>query len=58
MTLRDRPHGCGVYGLREVLAWRVSTGFERPSTRVLALGDCGVWLLLGIVVAWLYWLAV
>lgn len=24
----------------------------------MTLGDCGVWLLLGIVVAWLYWLAV
>ena len=58
MALGDRPHGCEVYGLREVLAWRVSSSFGRPSTRVLALGDCGVWLLLGIVVAWLYWLAV
>lgn len=41
--------GFGVAGLTWLLG---------PSTRVLALGDCGVWLLLGIVVAWLYWLAV
>ena len=58
MALGDRPHGCGVYGLRADMAWQVSYDFKRPSTRMLILGDCGVWLLLGIVVAWLYWLAV
>lgn len=46
MALGDRPHGCEVYGLREVLAWRVSYDFERPSTRMWSL-----WLEVGFGVA-------
>ena len=31
MALGDRPHGCGVYGLRQVLVWQVSSDFgDRP----------------------------